>query len=99
MMGFSNVLRAGFIVKTTVLNRAVAAVAPMLVCLALFAFFAPRAAAQGCAMCYQSAAATGAQGREVLRHGILVLLLPSLSLFFGIFALIYRRRDVDRLSR
>ena len=97
MMHFSDVSRAG--VKATVLNRVVEAVAPTLVCLALFVFLAPQAAAQGCAMCYQSAAATGAQGREVLRHGILVLLLPSLSLFFGIFALIYKRRDVNRLSR
>jgi hypothetical protein len=49
-------------------------------------------------MCYQSAAASGAQGRDVLRQGILVLLLPSVSLFVGIFALIYRRRDVARSS-
>ena len=49
-------------------------------------------------MCYQSAAASGAQGREVLRHGILVLLLPSLSLFVGIFALIYKRRNVARMA-
>ena len=77
----------------------ITAVAPMLGCLGIFVFLATQAAAQGCAMCYQSAAATGAQGREVLRHGILVLLLPSVSLFFGIFALIYKRRDVDRLSR
>lgn len=49
-------------------------------------------------MCYQSAAGSGAQGREVLRHGVLILLVPSLSLFFGIFVLIYRRRNVARLS-
>ena len=49
-------------------------------------------------MCYQSAAGSGAQGREVLRDGVLILLVPSLSLFFGIFALIYRRRNVARLS-
>lgn len=60
-------------------------------CLALVALVAPHAAAQGCAMCYQNAAASGEQGRAALRHGILILLLPALSLFFGIFALIYRR--------
>ena len=62
----------------------------------LAALIAPQAAAQGCAMCYQNASAAGAQGREALRHGILVLLLPTISLFLGIFALIYRRRNVAR---
>jgi hypothetical protein len=63
---------------------------------ALVALIAPHAAAQGCAMCYQNAAASGPQGREALRHGILVLLLPTVSLFLGIFALIYHRRNVAR---
>ncbi|HWG57849.1 MAG TPA: hypothetical protein VN661_02255 [Candidatus Acidoferrales bacterium] len=52
--------------------------------------------AQGCAMCYQSAAASGAQGREALRHGIAVLFLPAASLFFGIFGLLYYRRNKSR---
>jgi hypothetical protein len=47
-------------------------------------------------MCYQNASASGAQGREALRRGVLVLLLPTLSLFIGILALIYRRRNVTR---
>jgi hypothetical protein len=64
--------------------------------LALCAMLAPRAAAQGCAMCYQNAAASGAQGQAALRHGILTLLVPALGLFFGIFGLIYRRRNVAR---
>jgi hypothetical protein len=64
--------------------------------LALVAFLAPQTAAQGCAMCYQTAAASGAQGREALRHGILILLLPTISLFLGIFGLVYRRRNVSR---
>jgi hypothetical protein len=51
---------------------------------------------QGCAMCYQNASATGAQGREALRDGVLVLLFPTLSLFVGILALIYRRRNLAR---
>ena len=54
---------------------------------------APHSAAQGCAMCYQNAASSGVQGREALRHGILILLVPALSLFIGIFSLIYRRRN------
>lgn len=57
---------------------------------------AGRAAAQGCAMCYQNAAASGARGSAALRHGILVLLLPAISIFLGIFALIYRRRNPAR---
>jgi hypothetical protein len=65
-------------------------------CAAIVALFSPHAAAQGCAMCYQSAAASGAQGRDELRHGILVLLFPTLSLFVGIFGLIYRRRNISR---
>lgn len=89
----------GSIANTTLRRRATALTAAILVYLGAFALTAPQAAAQGCAMCYQSAAASGAQGREVLRHGILVLLLPSLSLFVGIFALIYKRRNVARLSR
>ena len=55
--------------------------------------FAPHAAAQGCAMCYQNAAASGAKGQAALRHGILVLLIPALGLFAGIFATIYRRNN------
>jgi hypothetical protein len=65
-------------------------------CLALSLLASPRLAAQGCAMCYQNASATGAQGAQALRHGILVLLFPTLSLFVGIFSLIYRRRNVAR---
>jgi hypothetical protein len=63
---------------------------------ALFVTLAPHLAAQGCAMCYQSAAGSGAQGRDALRHGILILLFPTLSLFVGIFGLIYSRRNVSR---
>lgn len=64
--------------------------------LGVFAALAPHAAAQGCAMCYQNAAASGPQGREALRHGILVLLLPTVSLFLGIFGLLYTRRNISR---
>ena len=54
------------------------------------------AAAQGCALCYQSGAASGAQGRVALRHAILILLLPAVTLFFGVFGLVYRRRNPGR---
>ncbi|HTX14820.1 MAG TPA: hypothetical protein VMD77_05955 [Candidatus Baltobacteraceae bacterium] len=52
---------------------------------------APQVIAQGCAMCYQNAASAGAQGRIALRHGILILLLPALSLFAGILLLVCSR--------
>jgi len=54
------------------------------------------AAAQGCAQCYQSAAASGVAGRAALRHGILVLLVPAISVFFAVLSLIYRRRHPAR---
>lgn len=65
----------------------------MAACLCLGAMLAQHAAAQGCAMCYQSAAASAEQSRAALRHGILILLLPAVGLFGGIFALIYLRRN------
>ena len=63
---------------------------------AVLAMAAPHAVAQGCAMCYQTAAASGAPGRVALRHGILILLLPAVTLFLGVFGLIYRRRNQTR---
>jgi hypothetical protein len=66
------------------------------ICAALFLVLVPQVAAQGCAMCYQSAAASGEQGRQALRSGILILLFPTVSLFLGIFGLIYSRRNLSR---
>lgn len=65
-------------------------------CLGLIATITSQAAAQGCAMCYQSAAAGGDRSRVALQHGILLLLFPSIGLFVGIFGLIYSRRNVSR---
>ncbi|HKV49415.1 MAG TPA: hypothetical protein VJN69_15075 [Candidatus Acidoferrales bacterium] len=62
--------------------------------IAALTVFAPHVAAQGCAMCYQNAAASGAKGQEALRHGILILLIPALTLFGGIIAAIYRRDNL-----
>jgi hypothetical protein len=81
--------------KATI-NFAFRAAAMLAACVGLFAICAPHAAAQGCAMCYQNAAASGAQGRQALQHGILILLFPTLSLFVGIFVLIFNRRNVSR---
>jgi hypothetical protein len=65
-------------------------------CLGLISLPMPRVLAQSCAMCYQSAAATGPQGGAALRHGIMILLFPTISLFVGMLGLIYRRRNISR---
>jgi hypothetical protein len=49
--------------------------------------------AQGCAMCYTSAAAAKAGALHALRSGILILLLPVLVMCSGITVVIYRSRD------
>lgn len=66
------------------------------VMIAIIVVFTQTAAAQGCAACYESAAASGAQGRTALRHGILILLIPTLSLIGLIVGLVYKRRDTPR---
>jgi len=49
--------------------------------------------AQGCVLCYTSAAASGSAGIHALDMGVLTLLIPALVLFIAIFALIaYRVR-------
>ena len=50
--------------------------------------------AQGCAMCYQNAAASGARVIHALKGGIVILIIPPL-LMTGAFArLVYRRRNL-----
>ncbi|HZW92278.1 MAG TPA: hypothetical protein VFF64_04835 [Candidatus Eremiobacteraceae bacterium] len=50
--------------------------------------------AQGCAMCYQSAAASGARLIHALKSGIVILMIPPL-LMTGFFVrLVYRRRNL-----
>jgi hypothetical protein len=44
-------------------------------------------------MCYNSAAAAKASAIQALRHGILVLLIPPLAMFIGIFGLAFCRRN------
>ena len=77
-------------------NRALALAILTSAYLTLFALAAPDAMAQGCAMCYQNAEASSPGGINALRHGILILLLPAVSLFVGIFAFIYSRRNIAR---
>jgi hypothetical protein len=54
----------------------------------------PEAVAQGCAMCYQNAAASGPQGRFALQHGVLILFVPAVGFFASILFLLYRRRHL-----
>ncbi|HLW82193.1 MAG TPA: hypothetical protein VKS20_09145 [Candidatus Acidoferrales bacterium] len=54
---------------------------------------APAAFAQGCALCYNDASATGPQAEAALRHGILILLIPPMLIFSGLFGMLYRRRN------
>ncbi len=51
---------------------------------------APAALGQ-CALCYEAAGAAGAHAQKSLDIGILVLLLPCLTLFVGVFVLLIRR--------
>ena len=46
--------------------------------------------AQGCAMCYNTAAAAKAAAIQALRSGILILLVPVALMFIGIFVMAFR---------
>jgi len=49
--------------------------------------------AQGCAMCYQTAAGSGAQFIQALRHGILIMFFPPILIMGAIFYAAYRKRN------
>ena len=60
----------------------------------VMAFFSPAALyAQSCAMCYQSAAASGPRTIHALKAGILILMFPPVLITAGIVYLAYTRRD------
>jgi hypothetical protein len=50
--------------------------------------------AQGCAMCYQTAANSGSQFIRALRHGILIMLFPPLVIMGGILYMAYHKRNL-----
>ncbi|MGH9865712.1 MAG: hypothetical protein ACRD4H_09895 [Candidatus Acidiferrales bacterium] len=54
--------------------------------------------AQGCALCYSDAAATGPHAEAALRHGILILMIPPTLIFVAMLSTLYRRRDLHRES-
>lgn len=50
-------------------------------------------AAAQCALCYTSAAASGAKGIHALQIGILILLVPALTMLAGILFFAFRYRN------
>jgi hypothetical protein len=61
---------------------------------ALLVFMLPLPAfAQGCALCYTQAAASGSRMIHALRDGILILVLPPTLMSVGVAFVAYRRRD------
>ncbi len=63
--------------------------------LAALAILASPAAlyAQGCAMCYQSAAASGPRSIQALKTGILILMFPPVLITTAIVYLAYKKRN------
>ncbi len=51
------------------------------------------ASAQSCVMCYSSAAAAKAGGIRALQNGIIILLIPPMLIFIGIFVVAFRSRE------
>lgn len=51
------------------------------------------AVAQGCSMCYASAAQEDARAQQALNLGIIVLIIPPVLLFAGVMVTAFRRRE------
>lgn len=60
---------------------------------------APGVFAQGCAMCYTLAQAQDSRAARHLDYAILALLIPSVSLFAGVFIAAMRRSALDEDER
>lgn len=67
----------------------------ILIAAALALTSAPHAFAQGCALCYTTAAAAGAAAARSLDLGILVLLIPALALFVSVIVFAIRRASAN----
>jgi hypothetical protein len=74
--------------KAGIAGMFVRAVAGLLVLASPVALYA-----QSCAMCYQSAAASGPRSIHALKLGILILMVPPLLITAGVTYLAYRKRD------
>lgn len=53
----------------------------------------PLAFPQGCALCYTQAANSGTRLIRALRSGIVILIVPPLSICIGAMVLAYRKRN------
>jgi hypothetical protein len=73
-------------------NRRLKSIAGLMLVVALVAIPASLDA-QSCAMCYQSAAASGPRTIHALNTGILILMFPPAVITFGLFYLAYKKRD------
>ena len=67
----------------------------ILIAAALALAFAREAFAQGCALCYTTAASAGAAAARSLDQGILFLLIPSLVLFISVIVFAVRRASAS----
>lgn len=54
------------------------------------------ASAQGCALCYTQAAASGTRMIQALKSGILILITPPTLGSVGVIILLYRKRNQVR---
>lgn len=75
--------------RTLKLNREIWIVLAVLLMLTL----PPAAFGQGCALCYTQAAASGARMIQALRSGIVILIIPPVSMCLGAIFLAYRKRN------
>jgi len=53
----------------------------------------PVAFSQGCSLCYTQAANSGARLIRALRSGIIILIIPPVSMCIGAMVLAYRKRN------
>ncbi len=59
-----------------------------------FLLFTPTlASAQGCALCYTQAAASGSRMIQALKSGILILIAPPTLMSVGLIFICYRKRN------
>ena len=65
------------------------------IALAVLAAFAlpPMAFSQGCSLCYTQVAKSGARMIRALRSGIVILIVPPLSMCVGMMVAAYRKRN------
>jgi hypothetical protein len=60
---------------------------------AMFLFAFPAVGLAQCSMCRANAAATGSKGMRSMNTGILILMVPTISVMGAIAVVAYRRRD------